>query len=48
MMEILLNVVHRQVYKNIEQRNFKGYVAIPLYQLRSYIAARFLLWESDS
>ena len=41
-MGILLNVVHRQVCKNIEQRSFKGFIAILPYQLRSYIAARFL------
>ena len=36
----LLNVVHRQVYKNIEQRSLKGFITIPLYQLCS-IAAVF-------
>ena len=40
-MGILLNVVHRQVYKNIEQRSLKGFITIPLYQLCS-IAVRFL------
>ena len=43
----LLNVVHRQVYKNIEQRSLKGFITIPLYQLCS-MAARFLFWEIDS
>ena len=42
------NVVHRQVYKNIEQRSLKGFITIPPYQLCSYIAARFLFWEIDS
>ena len=43
-MGILLNVVHRQVYKNIEQRSLKGFITIPLYQLCS-IAARLLFFE---
>ena len=47
MMGILLNVVHRQVYKNIEQGSLKGFITITLYQLCS-IAARFLFWEIDS
>ena len=46
-MGILLNVVHRQVYKNIEQGSLKGFITIPLYQLCS-IAARFLDSQLES
>ena len=34
MIGMLLNFVHRQVLKNIQQRNLTGFITVPLYQLQ--------------